>query len=662
MIMNKIRGTLAVVLLATCFPHLVNPADCKHENPIELIWSSTLRTAPFTSAPLLYDLDGDGYNDIVAANVAGEVWAVHGETGHVIDGWPFYLEDRSFHSTPLLYDVNGDGLFEIMVTTSDAELLFLNTDGSQVYGETIRIPALPMDRYWFRSNSTQHAATTKQGTISSLRGAREPGVDKDNPSLVHVDAHILATPVLVDLNDDGIVSELVIPVTYYYDPYQYSDAHRLEKLSLHADELVNFLSAVVMVMDIKQDVVLSHVILDTTKASSNQPAYLLATPTVVKLSPGTGYDIIIGSANGKLYTLSGHDLTNRRGFPITVDSITSQVAVHDITGDGNLNMIVGDQSGNVVCVNHDGTLLWEHEMQDPITTSVRFADMSGDGLVDVVIVTSTGSVWAVHGATGQLVENYPFHLRVNMEAPVLLLGLPTEKRTYILHVITVDMAGVVNVIEGHSSCRTGSEVGAFSYSGLLVDDFVPSKPGAELLVATRDGSLICVRSTQQPNLGHTEYWRSGQNLFTHKTSMFTVVPSERSLQQREVSGRHFSLTFHLTCGHYLRYKSVKVSVLLGNNELLHDEVVECSVNSSTYVVTSPTPPSPMHGTVTLRVCNEHQFCDHAYFDIKFNLHFQDNLKWCLLIPFVCMALSLLWILQDFGHTPLPVVHRTASTY
>jgi len=39
------------------------------------------------------------------------------------------------------------------------------------------------------------------------------------------------------------------------------------------------------------------------------------------------------------------------------------------------------------------------------------------------------------------------------------------------------MAGVVNVIEGQNSCRSGSEVGAFSYSGLLVDDFVPSKPG-----------------------------------------------------------------------------------------------------------------------------------------------------------------------------------------
>jgi len=66
------------------------------------------------------------------------------------------------------------------------------------------------------------------------------------------------------------------------------------------------------------------------------------------------------------------------------------VAVHDVNSDGRLNMIVGDHSGNVVCVNHDGTLLWEHEMQDPITTSARFADMSGDGLVDVVMATSTG--------------------------------------------------------------------------------------------------------------------------------------------------------------------------------------------------------------------------------------------------------------------------------
>lgn len=46
------------------------------------------------------------------------------------------------------------------------------------------------------------------------------------------------------------------------------------------------------------------------------------------------------------------------------------------------------------------------------------------------------SVWAVHGATGQPVENYPFHLRVNVEAPVLLLGLPIEGNAYTLHVVS----------------------------------------------------------------------------------------------------------------------------------------------------------------------------------------------------------------------------------
>ena len=48
---------------------------------------------------------------------------------------------------------------------------------------------------------------------------------------------------------------------------------------------------------------------------------------------------------------------------------------------------------------------------------------------------------------------------------------------FLLLQVTVDMTGVVNVIEGQDSCRTGSEVGAFTYSGILVDDFVPSKPG-----------------------------------------------------------------------------------------------------------------------------------------------------------------------------------------
>ena len=66
------------------------------------------------------------------------------------------------------------------------------------------------------------------------------------------------------------------------------------------------------------------------------------------------------------------------------------MGVHDIDGDNKLDMVVGDSSGNVACIKHDGTLLWEHETHDPITAAVRFGDVSGDGLIDVVMVTNKG--------------------------------------------------------------------------------------------------------------------------------------------------------------------------------------------------------------------------------------------------------------------------------
>lgn len=57
----------------------------------------------------------------------------------------------------------------------------------------------------------------------------------------------------------------------------------------------------------------------------------------------------------------------------------------------------------------------------------------------------------------------------------------------------MDMMGVVNVIEGENSCRTGSEVGAFTYSGILVDDFVPSKPGGCGWSCSCSQSFPCIR-------------------------------------------------------------------------------------------------------------------------------------------------------------------------
>lgn len=44
-----------------------------------------------------------------------------------------------------------------------------------------------------------------------------------------------------------------------------SDAHHLDKLGLKSDELVNFLAAAIVVVDIQQDKVIARKLLDITK-------------------------------------------------------------------------------------------------------------------------------------------------------------------------------------------------------------------------------------------------------------------------------------------------------------------------------------------------------------------------------------------------------------
>ena len=72
---------------------------------VSQLWKSHLRGSPIKATPVLYDVDRDGFSDILVASTTGELWAVHGESGHVIDNWPLLLEGRSFHGSPLLVSV-----------------------------------------------------------------------------------------------------------------------------------------------------------------------------------------------------------------------------------------------------------------------------------------------------------------------------------------------------------------------------------------------------------------------------------------------------------------------------------------------------------------------------------------------------------------------------
>ncbi|CAI8005770.1 Protein DEFECTIVE IN EXINE FORMATION 1, partial [Geodia barretti] len=178
---------------------------------------------------------------------------------------------------------------------------------------------------------------------------------------VFVEPHILATPTLADTNGDGNFNELVVPVSYYFDPFYYGDPHNLGKLGgLDSGELVHFVAGGVVVIDLSIGAVVGQKVLGLTEATDSQPAYMLSSPTVVRMFPDVGGAVIItATATGEVNMLEAESLESVSGFPVRLDSVSASVAVADLFKDGVLELVVGDNSGNIYCIDSRGKRRWE---------------------------------------------------------------------------------------------------------------------------------------------------------------------------------------------------------------------------------------------------------------------------------------------------------------
>lgn len=493
---------------------------------------------------------------------------------------------------------------------------------------------------------------------------RLSGLDSSDPEYVYVDPHILATPVIADTNGDGVENELVIPVSYYFDPFYYGEIHNLEQLGgLVEDELLYFVGGGIVIVDLNTRQIARQKLLGITQANAPQPGYILSTPTVVKLFPGVGGNVvIIGSATGELHMLRASDLESEPGFPIQMDSVSAQVAVADLLNNGALELVVGDSSGNVYCIDRSGRRIWEHETSAPIISSARFADLEGDGSLEVILVTKYGSLLVLNGHTGEPFSSYPIHLNAPTESSLMLIHLNSSARQNALSVV-VPTASALYVVDSLTGC-TDTVNGDYVFLGVQADDVDPYSPGLELLAVSLDGHLLCYGTITQHSSDYemtTESWPGeaiGQNGFTHKSNFFSVVLPHSNYTAREISGGSFTLGFELYDSGLRSAKQYSILVTIGRKYVLYNDTLAVHQKRNEFSLSIPTPPTPTHAFITIRVCNEYSQCDSISYNVKFNLHFQDNLKWFLALPFLALCAVYLWLLRDAGFTPLPMAHSS----
>ena len=119
---------------------------------------------------------------------------------------------------------------------------------------------------------------------------------------IGVDAHILCTPVIADIDKDG-VDELIVAASYFFDREYYDDAEHAKELEAGVD-MSKYIGGAIVVFDLELRRMKWYQHLDLTTDSTQFRAYIYSAPTVVDLD-GDGYlEIVVGTSVGFIYALN----------------------------------------------------------------------------------------------------------------------------------------------------------------------------------------------------------------------------------------------------------------------------------------------------------------------------------------------------------------------
>ncbi len=112
-------------------------------------------------------------------------------------------------------------------------------------------------------------------------------------------------------------------------------------------------------------------------------------------------EILSGTADGlRVFSATGED---RWSVPLN-RGVDSSISAADLDGDGDLEVIVGDLSGKLTALSHDGSTIWQYDLGERIRRSAAVADINGDGQLEV-IAAGYDKTLSVLDASGKLLDS-----------------------------------------------------------------------------------------------------------------------------------------------------------------------------------------------------------------------------------------------------------------
>ncbi|MEW6249993.1 MAG: FG-GAP-like repeat-containing protein [Planctomycetota bacterium] len=334
-----------------------------------------------TGAPLFFDMDQDGVDELVHANAAHtiDIWTAGGAA---FPGFPAAAWWHIWNMTPAVGDIDADGDLEIVTACSGTEryVYAYHHDGTPVSG---------FPRWTTGENAGACCLADLDGDgaleilvqprgrpIYAFRG--DGSIVPGWPVNVATAEGGSQTPAVGDLDNDGI-PEVVATV----------QGTNSQLVVVHPDgtALPGFPLPVV---------------------------YFVGSPVLADLDRDGDLEII--APVGYWMYAWHHDAQVVAGFPVRCGnySIYASPAVGDIDRDGRLEIVFGSQGGQVYVVRDDGTLApgWPVSAAGNVHATPSLADVDGDGRLEIFVTCPTsgsGGVWAWR-ADGTPLAGFPWYI------------------------------------------------------------------------------------------------------------------------------------------------------------------------------------------------------------------------------------------------------------
>lgn len=479
---------------------------------------------------------------------------------------------------------------------------------------------------------------------------------------VEIDAHVLCTPVIADIDNDG-VSEMIVAVSYFFDREYYDNPERVKELG--GIDIGKYVAGGIVVFNLDTKQIKWSTQLDLSTDTGKFRAYIYSSPTVADLDGDGNLDIIVGTSFGLFYVLD-HTGKTREKFPLEMAEIQGAVVAADINDDGKIELVTADSHGNVAAWTAQGKEIWEVHIKSLVPQGPTIGDVDGDGHTDVVVPTLSGNIYVLSGKDGSIVRPYPYRTHGRVMNQVLLVDLSKHGEKKGLTIVSTSFDGYLYLIDGPTSCADVVDIGETSYSMVLADN-IDGGDDLDLIVTTMNGNVFCF-STPSPH-HPLKAWRTpnqGRNNLAHSHKRQGIHVAQSSRTFRDEEGKNFWVEveivdkYRFPSGSQAPY-NVTVSLLVPGNFQGERTIKQNHIFDRPGIqrIKLPTVPVRTAGTVLVEMVDKNGLYFSDEFSLTFHFYYYKLLKWMLVLPMLAMF-GILVILRPQEGMPLPSFSRNTD--